>query len=63
MSKNTGIYLRLSNAELDAINDAWISMIQRSGRPVSRSEFIRIMIGSYIFKYKADVEKFEDREV
>lgn len=54
MEKNTSIYLRLSDAELENINSAWFDYVAGSGHPISRSEFLRRIIASYIVKMREE---------
>ena len=57
MKKDTSLYLRLSEAELDAINSAWFDFVAASGHPISRSEFLRRIIAAHIIKSKEEQVK------
>ena len=48
MKKDTSIFLRLSEKELDNINSAWFDFVAASGHPISRSEFLRRIIAAYV---------------
>lgn len=54
MKKDTSLYLRLSEAELENINSAWFDYVAGSGHPISRSEFLRRIIASYIIKMREE---------
>lgn len=56
MQKNQSLYLRLSEKELDAINSVWFDYVAKSGKPVSRSEFIRQALAAYILKYREVIQ-------
>jgi len=44
MKRNKGIFIRLSDKELEVINSAWFDYIGMAGKPVSKSEFIRLAV-------------------
>lgn len=44
MKRDRGMFIRLSDKELEAINSAWFDYIGMSGKPVSKSEFIRVAV-------------------
>ena len=55
MKKDTSLYLRLSEAELENINSAWFDFVAASGHPISRSEFLRRIIAAHILKSKEEM--------
>lgn len=46
--KDVSVFVRMSEKELDAINDAWFEAIKTTGRPISKSAFIRGILASYV---------------
>lgn len=50
MKKDTSLYLRLSETELNNINSAWFDFVAASGHPISRSEFLRRIIAAHIIR-------------
>jgi hypothetical protein len=41
MKRNQGLFIRISDDEMNRLNSAWYDCVTRAGKPVSKSEFIR----------------------
>ena len=47
MKRNQGLFIRISDEEMNRLNSAWFDCVTRSGHPVSKSEFVRRVLMIY----------------
>lgn len=57
--KDVSLFIRMSEKELDAINGVWFEAVKASGRPISKSEFIRGILAAYVARYWEEHNEYE----
>ena len=47
MKRNQGLFIRISDEEMNRLNSAWFDYVAKAGRPISKSEYIRRILSTF----------------
>lgn len=62
MKRNQGLFIRISDDEKNRLNSAWYDCVTRAGKPVSKSEFIRMILMVFCYLSEHSNEEANDDE-
>ena len=56
MKRNQGLFIRISDEEIQRLNFAWFDYVAKAGVPISRSEYIRRILMFFCDAIKSEEE-------
>lgn len=61
VKRNQGLFIRISDEEMNRLNSAWFDYVAKLGRPISKSEYIRRILMFFCDAIKSEEESSDGK--